>query len=637
MRLRQLFEDKVNDVAIMFGRFNPPHYGHKDAWLVASRFPQWYIGTNQSTQGPKDPLPFDIKIEAMKVLYPEIDGHLVAEQSWFTLAVMVYKKYGENATLHIVTDPNDKDVYVPMIQKQNGIDGDHGYYKFKSIEWARAERQSEASLVRKSVKDNKPDDFEKYSGVPADTVVAGKPYFDLVREYMFPYLQAEEEKLKKQQERDRLKAEKEQSKKAKSANKVKDAVPEDAPLGKQLSVQQLATISDEALDKAYGYGRSSPGNTFGWQANLKSAAYAKQMIDKGITDIEAISDAIHKGWNVTAKAFVTNPDQFDDTEKLRAAGKLDAKLQQRAQLMKQNYAQLPDDEKEKDRVVARALLTAIKGQGVAEGENRSEQKFIVTYYNSLSDKSYTVMVSGDDEYDAKDKVDYALGMGDRITGIKPARGNEPTDSEYKVYVDPRNRTGRPGIYDREKVTTEDAEPMDREFSLVKKLGRLGERIMQNPKLWDRYDEEIDSGDPDWIISLIMDGTGATFDEVVHLSDVFGEIGGGMGRIIDFAWAVKEGTWEEDFMNPYRKYRSQDVSERVRDPEDWDEGNTEPGNNFAVYINGKKWKVLPGPYGAYADSPEERREFQRLQAMAQRKSQETGKKWEVYVTGEPATR
>ena len=143
----------------------------------------------------------------------------------------------------------------------------------------------------------------------------------------------------------------------------------------QLSVQQLATISDEALDNAYHYGRSSPGNTFGWQANLKSAAYAKQMIDKGITDIEAISDAIHKGWNVTAQAFVQNPDQFDDTEKLKAAGKLEAKLQQRAQLMKQNYAQLPDDEKEKDRVVARALLQAIKGQQDTE-EDMSRRGFL---------------------------------------------------------------------------------------------------------------------------------------------------------------------------------------------------------------------------------------------------------------------
>jgi hypothetical protein len=136
----------------------------------------------------------------------------------------------------------------------------------------------------------------------------------------------------------------------------------------QLSVQQLATVSDAALDKAYGYGRSQPGNSFGWQANLKSAAFAKQMIDKGVTDIEAISDAIHKGWNTTAQAFVQNPEQFDDTAKLKAAGKLEAKLQQRAQLMKQNYGQLPEEEKEKDRVVARALLQALKGeQGMAEG------------------------------------------------------------------------------------------------------------------------------------------------------------------------------------------------------------------------------------------------------------------------------
>ena len=136
---------------------------------------------------------------------------------------------------------------------------------------------------------------------------------------------------------------------------------------KQMSVPELATVSDEALDNAYHYGRSTPGNTFGWQANLKSAAYAKQLIDKGVTDIEQISDAIHKGWNVTARAFVQNPDQFDDTEKLKAAGKLEAKLQQRAKLMNIEYAQLPDDEQEKDRVVARALLQAIKGQqGVAE-------------------------------------------------------------------------------------------------------------------------------------------------------------------------------------------------------------------------------------------------------------------------------
>ena len=155
--------------------------------------------------------------------------------------------------------------------------------------------------------------------------------------------------------------------KVKGGVRVNNCVPaESVNEAQQLSVQQLAQISDAALDAAYGYGRSSPGNTFGWQANLKSAAFAKQMIDKGVTDIEAISDAIHKGWNVTAQAFVKNPQMFDDS-KTMAPEKLQAKIAQRQKLMTQQYAQLPEDEKEKDRVVARAMLQAITGeQGVAE-------------------------------------------------------------------------------------------------------------------------------------------------------------------------------------------------------------------------------------------------------------------------------
>ena len=59
-----------------------------------------------------------------------------------------------------------------------------------------------------------------------------------------------------------------------------------------LTVDQLAAISDKALDDAYHYGRSTPGGSFGWQANLKSAQFAKQAIESGITDIDQIADAI---------------------------------------------------------------------------------------------------------------------------------------------------------------------------------------------------------------------------------------------------------------------------------------------------------------------------------------------------------
>lgn len=76
-------------------------------------------------------------------------------------------------------------------------------------------------------------------------------------------------------------------------------------------------------------------------------------------------------------------------------------------------------------------------------------------------------------------------------------------------------------------------------------------------------------------------------------------------------------------------------ERVRDPEDWDEGNTEPPNNFAVYINGKKWKVFKGR-GKYADDHREQTHYQQLKDWARKKSETTGKKWEVSITGENPT-
>jgi hypothetical protein len=120
------------------------------------------------------------------------------------------------------------------------------------------------------------------------------------------------------------------------------------------SVEQLAQISDKALDDAYHYGRSTPGANFGWLANIESAKAAKRLIDMGETDIEAISDAIHDGWNITAMADYKGQLQLDSPTP-------DEKKAKRAKLAQQSYAQLPEEEKEKDRVVARALLKAITG------------------------------------------------------------------------------------------------------------------------------------------------------------------------------------------------------------------------------------------------------------------------------------
>ena len=46
-------------------------------------------------------------------------------------------------------------------------------------------------------------------------------------------------------------------------------------------------------------------------ANIESATAAKRMIDSGITDVEAIANAIHDGWNKTAVADYMGKLQLD--------------------------------------------------------------------------------------------------------------------------------------------------------------------------------------------------------------------------------------------------------------------------------------------------------------------------------------
>lgn len=118
------------------------------------------------------------------------------------------------------------------------------------------------------------------------------------------------------------------------------------------SINQLAIITDKALDDAYHYGRSTPGNNFGWLANIESVKAAKKLIDSGERDIEKISYAIHDGWNIIAKA------DFEGTLNLDKPTPEDKK-QKRLELSKKSYNQLSEEDKEKDRVIARVLLKTL--------------------------------------------------------------------------------------------------------------------------------------------------------------------------------------------------------------------------------------------------------------------------------------
>ena len=183
MKLRELFEARQQSVGIIFGRFNPPHMGHMKAWEMASENNAWFVGTNQSTQGPKDPLPYDIKVKAMLAIMPEIKGHIVPETSWLTLASKVYKKYGDVA-LNVYTD---EDWVTKALVQYNGKEGAHGFYNFSNIQQQATPRLSSATALRAAVQADDRDAFGQAAGVDPNTPVAGHPFFDVVKHYLMPH------------------------------------------------------------------------------------------------------------------------------------------------------------------------------------------------------------------------------------------------------------------------------------------------------------------------------------------------------------------------------------------------------------------------------------------------------------------
>lgn len=200
MRLRELFEkntgkepetfdNSLKTIGVCFGRFNPPHRGHKAVWQSAATNPIWYVGTNDSTSGPKDPLPYDIKLQCMAAVWPKVVGHVIPEQSLLTLASRIYEEHGSNVNLRVYTD---EEWLAKTLQQYNGAsDKPHGMYKFNQIDWVKTERLASATNLRAAVRTGDRDTFYKDMGVKPNVTVDvdgnPMPIFDVVAHYLNQY------------------------------------------------------------------------------------------------------------------------------------------------------------------------------------------------------------------------------------------------------------------------------------------------------------------------------------------------------------------------------------------------------------------------------------------------------------------
>ena len=183
MRLRQLFESTQTSVAFCFGRFNPAHQGHMKVWNAVKQAGQeWFVGTNPTTVGPNDPLPFDVKSAWMKAIDPELEGHLLGETSILTLASKIFEQVGEGATISYVTDAQDWQWSGKLLNDYNGKQATHGYYNFTRIQHVVSPRVTSATDLRNAARAGDEQTFYRLAGVDPSLRVNGKSYFDAVVE-----------------------------------------------------------------------------------------------------------------------------------------------------------------------------------------------------------------------------------------------------------------------------------------------------------------------------------------------------------------------------------------------------------------------------------------------------------------------
>jgi len=216
MKLRELFETKHHKAtaAFCFGRFNPAHQGHAKVWeAVANAGQHWYIGTNPSTIGPNDPLPFAVKSAWMAAIDPHVKGHIVGEQSVVTLAAKIFQKVGEGATVAYITDHTDWAWSGKLLNDYNGKEGNHGYYNFAKIIHVESPRVTSATELRNAARAGDERTFYHLAGVDPSLTVQGKTYFQTVAEALGQH----PEKVKRAK---KAKAVAEESNLIKYANKV---------------------------------------------------------------------------------------------------------------------------------------------------------------------------------------------------------------------------------------------------------------------------------------------------------------------------------------------------------------------------------------------------------------------------------
>lgn len=141
MFLQELFEavDINKHAAFCFGRMNPPTVGHAQLINTVSQSANggdYFIFVSQSQDPKKNPLNYETKVKFLRAMFPTHSAHIVYNTELKTImnvAQWLYDKGYRSTTF--VAGSDRLPTFKEMLMKYNGVEGNHTYYNFKSIDF----------------------------------------------------------------------------------------------------------------------------------------------------------------------------------------------------------------------------------------------------------------------------------------------------------------------------------------------------------------------------------------------------------------------------------------------------------------------------------------------------------------------
>ena len=145
----QFLEAKDSTVVFSFGRFNPPTIGHqkllqKIVQTAKKEGGQAKLFVSISQDAKKNPLTASKKITFIKKMFPKEARQIEIKDVQTVLDVAV-DSHGKYDNLVMVVGSDRVNDFKSLLNKYNGVDSQHGFYKYKDIQIVSAgERDPDA-------------------------------------------------------------------------------------------------------------------------------------------------------------------------------------------------------------------------------------------------------------------------------------------------------------------------------------------------------------------------------------------------------------------------------------------------------------------------------------------------------------